>query len=261
MNFEFFIARRILKSKTAAKQISRPVVRISIWAIAIGIIIMIIALATGNGLRKEIRAKVTGFGGNIQVIHYQPEPTYEQTPVVLTDSIIQLITGRPAVQRISAFGRKAGILKAGDLFEGAVLKGVPADYNWDGLESFMKEGHTLSISDSSYNDSILISGTLASRLKLELHDKLPMYFVRPAKPPLLRNFYISGIFQTDFEEIDNNFVIGDLKHIQRINHWDSTEVGGYEIYLKEGYSSQTVAAQLRLILPYEADALKLAAAQ
>lgn len=256
LNFEFFIANRILKSKTAAKKISRPVIRISTWAIAIGIIIMIIALATGNGLRKEIRDKVIGFSGNIQVVNYQPNPTYEQTPTALGDSLLRVIRMRAAVERVQPFGRKAGIIKVNELFEGVVLKGVGSNYDWSHLQNFMKSGSVLSISDTAYNDSILMSQTLANRLELQLHDRVNMYFVREGpRPPLLRKFYISGIFQTDFEQIDNNFVIGDLKHIQRLNKWDSTEVGGYEIFLDDNDKSEEEARNIRLMLPFELDAL------
>ncbi len=258
LNFEFFIANRILKSKTAAKKISRPVVRISVWAIAIGIVIMIIALATGNGLRRAIGDKVTGFGGDIQILNYQPNPIYEQSPAALGDSLLAELRARENVRKIQPFGQKAGIIKTDELFEGAVLKGVDSQYDWSVLSDYIKNGNRLHIRDSVYNDSILISQTLADKLELELHQRISMYFVRQGpKPPLLRRFYISGIYQTDFEEIDNNFLIGDLKHIQRLNKWDSAQVGGYEIFLAENSDAARAAQvqEIRAKLPYELDAL------
>ncbi len=217
---------------------------------------MIIALATGNGLRKEIRDKVIGFSGNIQIINYQPTPTYEQSPVSLSDSLRNLILQRPLVQHIQPFGRKAGILKSEDLFEGIVLKGVDATYDWSGLDPFIKKGGPLHLTDSTYNDSVLISQTLLNRLNLKLHDRVSVYFVREGpQPPLLRRFYISGIFQTDFEEIDKTFLIGDLRHIQRLNKWDENEVGGYEIFLHHNQADQEVASGIRVLLPFEMDAI------
>lgn len=278
LNFEFFIAHRITKSKTAAKRITRPVIRISIWAIAIGIIIMIIAMATGNGLRKEIRNKVIGFSGDIQILNYQPNATYEQIPASISDSVQRLILSRDEVVSIQPVGQKAGILKTDDLFEGAILKGIDSNYDWSNLHPYISEGSGIKINDTAYNDSILISKTLAQRLKIGVHERISMYFVRQApKPPLLRKFYISGIFHTDFEAIDNNFIIGDLKHIQRLNGWDSNQVGGYEIFLEEEgfqeYMQQVLrsflpsskrtfdqdqieqAKKIRVLLPYELDAL------
>ena len=217
---------------------------------------MIIAVATGNGLRKEIRNKITGFGGHIQIVNYQPNPTYEQTPVELSDSLLQQITNRAEVQRTQAFSRKAGIMKAGDDFEGLVLKGVGADYSWEALRDYLVDGTTLKFADSTYNDSIVISHYVADRLNLKLNDKVNMYFVREApKPPLLRKFYISGIYRTDLEEIDNSIIIGDIKHVQRLNRWDENQVGGYEIFLSDEEHSAQEANAIRLLLPFDAEAL------
>ncbi len=212
-------------------------------------------MATGNGLRKEIRNKVIGFSGDIQILNYQPNATYEQVPATLTDSVKNLIAQREEVQRIQAVGQKAGILKTDELFEGAILKGVGADYDWTNMRQYLQEGSLITINDTAYNDSVVISKTLADRLEVKLHERVSMYFVRESpKPPLLRRFYISGIYQTDFEEIDNNYIIGDLKHIQRLNSWDSSQVGGYEIFLKDENLLEK-AAEIRLLLPYELDAI------
>ncbi len=217
---------------------------------------MIIAVATGNGLRKEIRNKITGFGGHIQIINYQPNPTYDQTPVVLSDSILNAISSRDQVINTQAFARKAGIIKTEEDFEGLVLKGVSSQYNWEGMKDYLLEGNFPSYKDSSYNDSILISKSIASRLKLNLHDRISMYFVREApRPPLLRKFYICGIFQTDLEEIDNSIIIGDLRHVQRLNKWNANQVGGFEVFIADGEQSLSEASSIRLLLPVDADAL------
>jgi lipoprotein-releasing system permease protein len=256
LNFEFFIANRLLKNETAARKISRPVIRISIWAIAIGIVIMIVAVATGNGLRKEIRNKITGFGGHIQIVNYQPNPTYEQTPVELGDSLLELITNRAEVERIQAFSRKAGIMKAGDDFEGLVLKGVGPDYQWENLSDYLVEGNRLRLNDSTYNDSVVISQNTANRLSLSINDKVNMYFVRdPSRPPLLRKFYIAGIYRTDLEEIDNSIIVGDIKHTQRLNRWEENQVGGYEVFLSDEEKSLQEAGSIRVLLPFDAEAL------
>jgi len=256
LNFEYFIANRIVKSKTAAKKITRPVVKISVGAIALGLIIMIIALATGNGLRQEIRGKVTGFAGDIQVLNYQPNPTYEQTPSSLSDSLLQHIESLEFVERIEPFGRKAGIIIHEDLFEGIVLKGVNGNYNWGSLDQYVRSGQIPKYNINGFNDSVLISETLAAKLKLQLNDRFNMYFVRSdGRPPLLRKFYVSAIFQTDFEEIDENFIIGQLKHIQRLSRWDSNQVSGYEIYTNQEKTDALAQQEIRAMLPFDLDAV------
>lgn len=216
---------------------------------------MILALATGNGLRKEIKNKIISFGGHIQILNYQPTPTYEQVPVSLGAEALTRIKGTENVISVQPFGRKAGIIKNDKLFEGAVLKGVDQNYNWENFKPYLQGGKIPQFAATGYNDSILLSTHLSRRLNLELNDKFEMYFVRQDQPPLLRKFIVSGLYKTDFEDIDESFLIGDLNHIRRLNKWDSTQVGGYEVFLANTGAMQGTANALRLDIPYEYDAL------
>jgi lipoprotein-releasing system permease protein len=216
---------------------------------------MILAISTGNGLRNAIKNKITGFGGDIQVLNYQPSPTYEQSPVILNDSLLQSIKQRDEISLVQAYAQKAGILKNNDLFEGAVVKGVGPNYQWSFFKSFITAGKIPVYSASGYQDSVLISEKLASILNLRLGDECEMYFIRPNKAPLRRKFTIAALFKTDFEEIDASFLIGDINHVRRLNSWKSGEVGGYEIFLTNKDAAETVSKTLRTLLPFEYDAL------
>lgn len=255
MKFELFIAQRIIRNRSATRKVAKPVLNISIWAISLGILIMILAISTGNGLRNAIKNKITGFGGDIQVLNYQPSPTYEQSPVLISDSLLLDIQEWEEISLVQAYAQKAGILKNDDLFEGAVIKGVGADYNWDFFSKFITSGKIPQILAEGYQDSILISEKLALSLKLKLGDQCEMYFIRPNKAPLRRKFTIAALFKTDFEEIDGSFLIGDLKHVRRLNAWKNEEVGGYEIFVKSDADAELISQRLRQALPFEYDAL------
>ena len=62
-----------------------------------------------------------------------------------------------------------------------------------------------------------------------------MFFVKddPNKAPNSRKFIVSGIFDSGFEEFDEAFIIGDIRHIQRINKWKENEVGGFELFVHD----------------------------
>lgn len=234
---------------------AKPVLNISIWAIALGLIIMILSIATGNGLRQAIKDKVTGFGGDIQILNYRPTPGYEQVPIVLDAELISDLKNDPRIERLQAFGQKAGILKNEDLFEGAVLKGLGENYDLSFLQEFVLEGKLPQFKDGVYDDSIAISASLARKLKLELFSECEMYFLRPNKAPLRRKFTVAGIFQTDFDKLDQSFIVGDMDHVQRLSKWDSTQVGAYEIHLADVDDPEALLAELRLKLPFEYDAM------
>lgn len=217
---------------------------------------MTIAMATGLGLRKEIGNKVIGFGGHIQILNYQPNPIFEQQPVTVSDSLLEQVTKLPEIDYVQAFSKKAGIIKQADVFEGVVLKGIDSSFHWQNFTPFITQGHRLHLSGSGYNDSILMSEALAKKLHVALGERVAVYFVRQApQPPLLRYFYIAALFKTDFEDIDNSFLIGDLKHLQRINKWDNNQVGGYEVFLRDDEDLELTTTKLRYTLPVDLDAI------
>ena len=53
MNFEYFIAKRIVSAREYKNSISSPIIKIAIVSIAIGFITMLISIATGVGLQKK----------------------------------------------------------------------------------------------------------------------------------------------------------------------------------------------------------------
>jgi lipoprotein-releasing system permease protein len=112
-----FIARRLLRSD-AGSRLSTPIVRIAIAGIAIGISVMIVAIAIVTGFQQEIRAKVIGFGSHIQISKYDTNRSFESTPISNTDSYLKEVGQLSGVQHIQSFAIKAGIVKAGDAIEG-----------------------------------------------------------------------------------------------------------------------------------------------
>ena len=70
MNYELFLAKRIISSKEYKNSISSPIIKIAIIAISLGMIVMLIAIATGGGLREKIRSKISGFKGHVQITNY-----------------------------------------------------------------------------------------------------------------------------------------------------------------------------------------------
>ena len=70
MNLEYFIAKRLIRGKEHKISISAPIIKIAIAAIAISVIMMLIAMATGEGLKEKIREKVAAFNGHIQIYNY-----------------------------------------------------------------------------------------------------------------------------------------------------------------------------------------------
>ena len=251
MNYELFIARRIIASKRNSGSISGPIIKIAVIAIALGMVIMLMTIATGTGLRKAIRDKVIGFSGHIQISNFDNNKSFEQNPIDPDPALQAELRAMSMVKNSVPFATKPGVLKTDQDFEGVILKGVGSKYDWHFFQHKLTVGSCPVILDSVTNDSVLISKSMASLLKLKLHDKIVLFFLKSASNrPLARPLYVAGIYDTGLEEFDEQYIIGDIAHVQKINGWEAGEVGGYEIHLHHYKDLKGAGEQVRFSVPY-----------
>lgn len=235
MNLEYFIANRLITAKNHKSSISGPIIKIAVSAIAIGIIMMLVSVATGIGLKKEIRNKISAFNGHIIVSNYDSNQSEETlSPISTKQDFYPKFTAVPEVTHIQAVATKTGIIRTESTFEGIVLKGVGKDYDWKSIKEYLLEGKLPDV-NSNLNNEIIISKFLANRLHLKLGDKFITFFLKNEvnKYPNKRNFEIVGIFDSGFQEFDANYIIGDLRHIQRMNKWENDQVGAFEVFVND----------------------------
>ncbi|WP_299556153.1 FtsX-like permease family protein [Seonamhaeicola sp.] len=235
MNFEYFIAKRIISSKSYKSSISAPIIKIGIAAIAIGIVVMMIAIATGIGLQQKIRDKVVAFNGHVLITNFDSNNSEESiTPISKNQEFYPEFKTVEGVEHIQAVASKFGVIRTETDFEGAYLKGVGADYNWKYFQEFLIEGKLPDYTNKR-NEDVLVSQYLANRLELKLSETFQMVFPKedPEKLPNIITYTIVGIYNSGFQDFDANYVIGDIRHIQRINKWEKDQIGNFEIFLKD----------------------------
>ncbi len=234
MNLEFFIAKRLIKGKEHKISISAPIIKIAIAAIALGIIMMLIAIATGVGLKHKIREKVAAFNGHIQIYNYDNNVSdVSVVPVSVNQEFYPEFTSVDGISHIQAVASKAGIIRTEDTFEGIIAKGVGKDYNWEVFSEYLQEGR-LPDFKGELNTEVLMSSLMARRLQLKTGDEFFTFFLKdedPSKTPNQRKFKIAGIYDSGFEEFDAKYVFTDIRHIQRVNKWQEDQVGNFEIFL------------------------------
>ena len=235
MNLELFIAKRLISSKQHKSSISAPIIKSAIVAIAIGVIMMLVAFATGLGLQKKIREKMSAFTGHITISNYDNNNSQiSLVPVSLEQDFYPEFNTVEGVRHVQATAYKGGVIRTATDFEGVVVKGVGSDYDWSLFEDFLVEGKLPDYSEG-LNEQVLISKYLADRLGLEVGDKAITYFLREdnRERPLLRAFEVSGIYDSGFQEFDQLYVLADIRHIQRLNNWEKDQVGSFEVFLED----------------------------
>ena len=246
MNFEYFIAKRIISAKGYKNSISAPIIKIAIVSIALGIITMLISIATGLGLQKKIHEKVSAFNGDIIISNFDTNFSNDsQNSISKNQEFYPNFDSVKGIKHIQATASKGGIIRTVTDFEGIVIKGVGHDYNWNFFSEFLEEGRIPDYT-ATLNEEILISSYLINRLHLKLGDKVNTYFLRQdsSKPPRSRNFVIVGVYNSGFLEFDEKFVIADIRHIQLLNKWEEDEVGSFELFVEDFNDIQTIGNEV-----------------
>lgn len=235
MNYELFVAKRIIAGKEYKSSISSPIIKIAITAIASGLIIMMISVATGAGLQEKIRDKMSGFKGHIQITNYDNNNSdVSVAPVSTIQPFYPKFETIDGIKNVQVFANKTGLIRTKTDFEGVVFKGVSTDYDWTFFNEYLVEGRLPNFDQKRTRD-VLLSRTMVDRLNLKLNDTIRVSFFKSdvKKPPSTYKLIIVGIYSTGFIEFDKNMMIGDIREVRRLNRWAPNQVGGFEVIIDD----------------------------
>ena len=236
MNFEYFIAKRLIKGAEHKISISAPIIKIAIAAIALGIIMMLIAIATAAGLQNKIREKITAFNGHIQIYNYDNNNSeVSVVPVSTKQDFYPDFNIVEGIAHVQAVAMKGGVIRTEETFEGIIAKGVGTDYNWEVFKEYLVEGELPNYA-GDLNNEVLMSRRMASRLQLKTSDSFSTIFFKDENPdqiPNQRKFTIVGLYDSGYEDFDKLYLFTDIRHIQRMNKWKADEVGNFEVFLND----------------------------
>jgi lipoprotein-releasing system permease protein len=235
LNLEYFIAKRLITSKEYKSSISAPIIKIAITAVAIGIIMMIVSIATGVGLQQKIRQKIAAFNGHVIISSYTGNQSDVSTnPILINQKFYPKFTNIQGINHVQAVISKAGIIRTETAFEGILYKGVGKDYDWKNITEYISEGAIPNLK-SNLNNEVVISEFLANRLNLKLGQSFNTFFMsdKENKLPKSRRFKIVGLFNSGFQEFDSSYIIGDIRHLQKINNWQPNQIGSFEVFVDD----------------------------
>ncbi len=232
MNYELFIAKRIIAGKAHKNSISSPIIKIAIVAISLGIAIMSISVSVSLGFKNKIREKIAGFKGHVQITNFDNNNSDVSTvPINLNQDFYPNFKNVKGIRKVQPYINKAGLIRTKESFQGVVFKGVDADYDFSFFNDFLVEGRLLNY-DQPRNREILISESVADQMELKLNDTLNVGFQVASKTGFKqRKPVVVGIYKTGFAEFDNSIIVGDIKEVQHINRWKEDQIGGFEVLI------------------------------
>jgi lipoprotein-releasing system permease protein len=234
LNLPDFIAKRTINSKTG--QFSGSIYKIAISSIAIGLAIMSVALLILGGFQKTIKDKVYSFAGHMQVTKYTLSNSFDESPISTETDFFKHHQDLDFIKHVQGVAYKAGLLKTEEAVEGVVIKGIGIDYDTVNFASNLVEGRFPDVNSEDYSTEIIISKEIAQLLRLDLGEKVIMYFVQ--NPPRYRQLEIVGIYETGLEDFDERMIIGDIRMIQRLNDWGKDQVGSFEVFINDNVDEE-----------------------
>ena len=252
-----FISFRLIKN-SSSKNISLPVINISIVAIALSIAVMVISDSVLNGFKSAVTEKVMGFSSHIQIVSIDQNLSLEPKKIKITNNLINELKLNKSISDIQPYIVKGALVKTNLSIEPVLMKGIDANFNFTFLKKFLVQGKipvygNLLSTKMNQSTEVLVSKSWAEKSGLKLNSSFLCYYVQ--NPARVRKYTIVGIFDSGLEELDNKIVFCDISLLQKINNWKNVEVAGIEIRLNNPDEIKKVSEKLYKNLPSDLNVL------
>ena len=257
MSYEFFIAKRYLRSKRQVKFISL-ITYISTAGVTIGTAALIIVLSVMNGFESEVRSRIIGFDAHVKL------RTFHDRGVENYAEVLDKINGIPHIIAAAPYIMDKAMIISRERKEGAIIKAIDPklepqvtdlvkNVNYGTLNLGMLEKD-----DEPAYPGILLGYSLADRLEVGLGDKVQLLSAAGYKlggfytPPVM-TFRVAGFFQSGLYEYDDNFAFIGIPQGQRLFEFGN-KVSGLQFKLTDMALAGSVAKTFedRLGYPYHA---------
>lgn len=220
-----------------------------------GMVMILIAMGSSLGLQNEIKSKTVALSGDLRLAPFENNnSTISIRPIDTIELQKNKWEDKSKIAHQYPFISKGVVLKTKQEFEGAVLKGVNWAFPWEKLAPYLLEGDYPNYGNS-LSKEIVLSQSLAKKLQLSIGDRVTAYFKQEDESslPRVRYFNVGAIYQTGFPDFDDTFVFADMRHLQRINNWSPSEIGGMELFLNPEVNVNTYAEEVYRVLPPHID--------
>ena len=247
MNYKFYIAKRFLFSKKESKFISF-ITYFSILGVTLGVAALIIAVSILNGFEKEIKDKVAGLVSHIQITSFSSEGV--ENP----DEIISLLKDKVSdITAISPYVQKEAVIRYKDRVEGIILKGIDPQSDVSTSRNKIIRGDPNLISKDTIFSNLIIGDKLAKKLGVDVGSKVIIFGLTgipsPFNQPKLKQFKVTGIYETGLRDYDDVLIYTDLKTAQKLFSFRNN-VSGIEIKIKDIDKAEEIVTVIKRYVDY-----------
>lgn len=228
LNLPFFIYKK-LNSNNDKSNISSRIIKIAIISVFLGVFISLCSISIGKGLQTSIKDKLYSLNPDLVVSTYENNLRGVASEKINNIEEVDLqIRGLFPDLNIEYIIEKPTLISNNNSFESMIFKGVSDEYDIQKLNKFINNSI---ISDKLSSNEIMISKLTADKFAIEEGEDITLYFQISNKQriPNVRSYSVKYIFDTDFPDFDNNYIIGNAKSLQSIFKWGFNDYSIIEI--------------------------------
>lgn len=215
MNIIYYLASKYLKFKAGDRGISAIAV-IAFFTIVLSTAAGIVILSTVNGMHEDLYQRIMAKDAHILLLG-------PGEGIADYDTVISNLMTVPGVTSVVPFSDGQVLLKGASQVRGAALKAYPASFYTNDAQFASEIPVTSGTLDFSKRHSIVIGSVLATNLQAGIGTILWMIINNGAGGMGEQfPFRVTGIFQSGYEEYDENLVFISFRDSQEIYH-----SGGY----------------------------------
>lgn len=234
MNFEWYLALRYFKGNRKGARFLSFIKVMSITGVAIGSAGLLIALSVVHGFKSTINDKVLGFAPHYTIATQSfIKPTLERA-----DTLVSYLDRKfPEISKRQTVIQGQVMIQTKDEISGTILKGVDIDGGVSSLNEYINTGKfDLSLQENGMF-GVVIGSKLATQLSANIGDIVTTYTINgiPSliNSPEIKQFKITGIYQTGIDQFDDVFVIVEREQARELFNLSINEAHGIEIKLHD----------------------------
>lgn len=231
MNFEWYLALRYFKGKRQGSRFLSFIKAMAITGVAVGSAGLLIALSIVHGFKSAIDNKVLGFAPHITI------STFSEEPIFRSDTLLSDLADYPDIQQVQAVVNGQAMLQSPDEVTGILFKGVDPEGDVTDIREYISKGRYFLGEDSTGMPGIVVGSKLAQSLNADINSVLTAYTVEglpsPLSSPEIKQFRLTGIYQTGIGQFDNIFALIARPHAQQLFLVPPEQASVMEIRLKD----------------------------
>ncbi len=207
MKFEWYVSNRYLlaKKQTGTSLISK----VSIFGLIFAIAALVVILSVVNGFQRELRDRVLDAIAHGYISSYDKFIDYQKIQKIIK-TLPNIINATPYIENYA-------LISYHNKTDGVVVKGIIAK-QYKNISTIFKD---ISGTNILAKNNIIIGSGLAQQMLLSIGDKITLITSQTNTNILgtqarFKRFIISGIFNANTNEYDNNLVFIDLTQAQKL---------------------------------------------